>query len=524
MPDVTLKFKGQTILEMNASGRKKLDTKQQYCDDDIVVEYADPEKPTQSKTITPTAAGLTVTPDTGKVLSSVVVNGDADLVPANVRDGVNIFGVTGTMKAKEAVSWHQCPEAVRNYLANVTYDPSDYSTSQIANYAPATAVVSNTKPIGETVDGVTYYNEVPNKNTPFSSANVAGTVTPLDRLRWINTVTSNVRDLGGWPCDGGTVKYGMLVRGGEANAADKDIMVNQVGIKHELNLRGDEVISRDYSVWGVAYTQPPRYAWYSISDTDLWKQILRCVFDSINHDSPLYFHCAGGADRTGTLACVLEALLGLSQSDIDKDYELTSFFSGTGTDASARRRNETEWTGLINAIKAVPLVGGLTDTFRNRAVSFVLSLGFTIDEINAFRNAMIDGTPTAISVTIPSYTVTRNIDTAKVDVSNASNSINGYQDYACELRARYGTTIRAITVTMGGIDITSSCWYGTSGFLPRTVAKTLNDSTINNSKTIVIDGEGYGATVEPDANNAITSITVTMGGVDVTSSVVTLLE
>ena len=30
--------------------------------------------------------------------------------------------------AIEHVTWHQCPEAVRNYLANVTYDPSDYST------------------------------------------------------------------------------------------------------------------------------------------------------------------------------------------------------------------------------------------------------------------------------------------------------------------------------------------------------------------------------------------------------------
>ena len=47
------------------------------------------------------------------------------------------------LSCSEAVEWHQCPEAVRNYRANVTYDPNDYSTSQIANYAPAIDVGSN---------------------------------------------------------------------------------------------------------------------------------------------------------------------------------------------------------------------------------------------------------------------------------------------------------------------------------------------------------------------------------------------
>ena len=38
----------------------------------------------------------------------------------------------------DRVEWHQCPEAPRNFVNNVTYDPSDYSTSQIEDYAPAT--------------------------------------------------------------------------------------------------------------------------------------------------------------------------------------------------------------------------------------------------------------------------------------------------------------------------------------------------------------------------------------------------
>ena len=60
------------------------------------------------------------------------------------------------LSGSEAIEWHQCPEAVRNYLANVTYDSGDYSTSQISNYAPATEVVSNYKPIGHMAGGVTH--------------------------------------------------------------------------------------------------------------------------------------------------------------------------------------------------------------------------------------------------------------------------------------------------------------------------------------------------------------------------------
>ena len=42
-------------------------------------------------------------------------------------------GAISSLSGKESITWHQCPEAPRNFVNNVTYDPNDYSNSEIAN-------------------------------------------------------------------------------------------------------------------------------------------------------------------------------------------------------------------------------------------------------------------------------------------------------------------------------------------------------------------------------------------------------
>lgn len=54
----------------------------------------------QDKTVTPIKNGLVVLPDDGyDALGKVFISGDGDLVPENIKAGVEIFGVTGSMEA-----------------------------------------------------------------------------------------------------------------------------------------------------------------------------------------------------------------------------------------------------------------------------------------------------------------------------------------------------------------------------------------------------------------------------------------
>lgn len=343
--------------------------------------------------------------------------------------------------------WHQDVEAVRNYIANVTYPSNDYTTTQITNYVPTPAVASDTKPTGYTFDGVTYYNEIPNGNTPFSSANYAGTVNPLDQVRWINSQTSNFRDIGGWPCDGGTVKYGLIYRSGELAAADEDLLINKIGIRTEVDLTADGAPAYPNKMRFIGHTS---YAMYSLTNTDAWLINLRGIIESLCYSDPVVFHCSMGADRTGTLACMLEGLLGMSQSDIDKDYELTSFYA-------MRARNDNyqggtaDWAHLIEQIET--LTGS---TFRDKCVTFALSVGITIDEINTYRSIMIDGTPETLHA--PTVNITNALTNCTTNNSNSTIEIS--KPYSATITANSGYTLEGATVsiTMGGTDITTTAY------------------------------------------------------------------
>ncbi len=171
----------------------------------------------------------------------------------------------------------------------------------------------------------------------------------------------NMRDLGGWNAQGGTkIPYGKIYRGGNFSTittSGKETFAEDLGIKTEIDLRtnGTDDLNDDrveyfkagmwqYTMIVPGYTSPGATddatvtRGYDAGSSASIKRIFEKLAEPASY--PVYFHCNAGADRTGTLAYLLEGLLGVSYADATKDFELTTFSS-----QGARYRSAVNSTG-----------------------------------------------------------------------------------------------------------------------------------------------------------------------------------
>lgn len=226
-----------------------------------------------------------------------------------------------------------------------------------------------------------------------------------------NNYPTNFRDLGGWVCGNGKrIKYGRLIRGGEVyrenifdiSAAGKYEILNRFNISVELDF-GDiyettpftpnELESlREHDTYGFyAYDdyREERSIAYHFGRT-LVHNCLDAVIDRLSKGKNIYFHCNSGADRTGTFAMIIEALLGVSESDLSKDYELTTFFTTRLRNSNVS--NPYGYKSMIQWIKSnyngntfnEKIYDLCTRTFENNG------LNISPEQIESLRNIMIE--------------------------------------------------------------------------------------------------------------------------------------
>lgn len=110
-------------------------------------------KPEQQKTVTPTASGVTITPDSGYTLSKVTVNGDSNLVAGNIKSGTKIFGVTGTYNNAKTEQTKTVDLSMASGNQTVTPDGGKV-LSRVTITKPSTLIPANIKK-DVTIGGVT---------------------------------------------------------------------------------------------------------------------------------------------------------------------------------------------------------------------------------------------------------------------------------------------------------------------------------------------------------------------------------
>ena len=123
-------------------------------------------------------------------------------------------------------------------------------------------------------------------------------------------------------------------------------------------------------------------------------------------------------------------------------------------------------------------------------------------------------------------------------INNSATKVVEGSSYSATINANSGYALSSVKVTMGGVDITSSAVSGgtisiasvtgnvvitataIAQITDYSVTNTLTKCTTNNSATKATKGGIYSATISPNTNCVLSTVKVTMGGTDITSSAV----
>ena len=231
--------------------------------------------------------------------------------------------------------------------------------------------------------------------------------------RLLNVGPVNARDIGGRVGLGGRrIRQGLLFRSAGLNRNStvcKDTsgavtnftvhsasmsepairkLVEAYHIKTDLDLRNEnETYGMKESPLGKSVRFVPISAgWYggyfsSEKNRVAFKRCFEVLLEDGNY--PVLFHCSGGADRTGSFAFVLEALLGCSQPEIDNDWLMTHFTVGWSEKPFTSKEHYLQ---LVEGLEQLPGA-----TWADKAAAYCRSCGITDAQITWFREKMLGG-------------------------------------------------------------------------------------------------------------------------------------
>lgn len=234
----------------------------------------------------------------------------------------------------------------------------------------------------------------------------------------------NFRDLGTIECnDSRRIKNQHFYRGPallESRLTNEDKMsLNELGIKHIFDFRGYDEILHQGSLYipdGTIYHHVPAIIKNDRNKTDdlntmseegkrfieewlfmiyrqlpidnpAYKEVMKAIK---NHETPIYFNCSVGKDRTGVCACLIELLLDAKEEEIYRDYMISHHNYYNYYKSLGMKDEEMNKPSLCNPAWLDGTLDEIKTKYDNLEVFFEQEYDVTVNELKALRDYYLE--------------------------------------------------------------------------------------------------------------------------------------
>ena len=227
--------------------------------------------------------------------------------------------------------------------------------------------------------------------------------------RWNLKSADNMRDLGGYACEGGATKYGKLLRSdhmAKITEEEKDFLIRK-GLTDIIDLRSkaenaefpnpfadcpkvklhdfsapmDIGSLSDFNCMGESYIK--RFDCYQSYYVDIIDAI-------INSSGMVIFHCTAGKDRTGSVAALILLSLGVDERDVIADYEVShTFLKHQAAKVMDQYSHFPAHTWRSDPSNMEMTVAHLDDKYGG-ALGYLKSRGFSDTQYAKLRECMVE--------------------------------------------------------------------------------------------------------------------------------------
>ena len=210
---------------------------------------------------------------------------------------------------------------------------------------------------------------------------------------------TNCRDMGGGRTldGGGHIKQGLIYRTSAVNNwaygrgdvpdritdAGKEELLTRLGCKTEINVNnsGNNEVGVQNYVDAFMYYDGGKHHMYR--NAEPLKQAFHALANPDNY--PVFYHCRIGTDRTGFMAIMLGALLGVSENEIYQDYLFSNFGNIQEKRYIGEKAGRDNILKYMDDLKTYP-----GEKLHNKAYNFLLSIGIPAEELDSIIDILVE--------------------------------------------------------------------------------------------------------------------------------------